>query len=139
MSEGLDSDQWFRHLLTEANMARSSLTDVEKDSLKRPALVFTDSDRFASTVKKEVGQSHDKRFRIVLSMLREGFRSVENISLTWLPTHLQVADPFEEDDGEGYSSRVLQLSCVPVRSPQNLRVQGRYWKLVRIALPRNEF
>ena len=91
--EGLESAQWFRHLLTEAHMARSSLKDVEKESLKRPALVFTDSDSLANTVKKDVGQSHDKRFRIVVSMLREGFRAVENTSLQWLPTHLQVADP----------------------------------------------
>ena len=36
--------QWFWHLLTEAHMARSLLKDVEKESLKRPALVFIDSD-----------------------------------------------------------------------------------------------
>ena len=44
VSEGLESAPWFRHLLTEAHMARSSLKDVAKESLKRPALVFTDSD-----------------------------------------------------------------------------------------------
>ena len=55
--------------------------------------MFTDSDSLANTDKKDVGQSHDKRFRIVVSMLREGFRAVENISLQWLPTHMQVADP----------------------------------------------
>ena len=68
-------------------MARSSL---------KPAIVFTDSDNLANTVKKDVGQSHDKGFRIVVivvSMLREGFGEVENTSLQWLPTHLQVADP----------------------------------------------
>ena len=81
VSEGLESAQWFRHLLTEAHMARSSLKNVEKESLKKPALVFTDSDSLANTVKKDVGQSHDKRFR------------VENTSLQWLPTHLQVGDP----------------------------------------------
>ena len=70
VSEGLESDQWFRHLLTEAHLARSSLKDVEKESLKRPALEFTDSDSLANTVKKDVGQSHDKRFRMVVSMLR---------------------------------------------------------------------
>ena len=42
-------------------MARSSLKNVEKESLKRPAIVFTDSDSLANTVKKDVGQSHDKR------------------------------------------------------------------------------
>ena len=74
-------------------MARSSLKNVEKESLKRQTHVFTDSDSLANTVKKDVGQSHNKRFRIVLSMLREGFREVENTLLQWLPTHLQVADP----------------------------------------------
>ena len=74
-------------------MAHSSLTNVEKECLKGPALVFTDSESLASTVKKDAEQSLDKRFRIVVSMLREGFRAVENISLHWLPTHMQVADP----------------------------------------------
>ena len=57
--------------------------------------MFTDSDSLANTVKKDVGQSHDKRFRIVVSMLREGFGEAENTSLQWLPTylHLQVPDP----------------------------------------------
>ena len=68
--------------------ARRSLTNVEKESLKR----FTDSYSVANTVKKDVGQSHGKRFRIVVSRLREGFRSVGNVSQTWLPPHQQVAD-----------------------------------------------
>ena len=92
MSEGLESAQWFRHLLTEAHIARSSLKN-EKESLKRPAIVFTDSDTLANTVKKDVGQSHDKRFRVVVYMLLEGFGELENTSLQWLPTHLQAADP----------------------------------------------
>ena len=62
-------------------MTRSSLNYAEKESLKRSVLVFTDSDSLTNTVKKDVGQSHDTRFRIVVSMLREGFRSVENMSL----------------------------------------------------------
>ena len=56
VSEALESAQRFRYLVTEAHRARSSRTDVEKDSLKRPALVFTDSDRLANTVQKDVGQ-----------------------------------------------------------------------------------
>ena len=47
----------------------------------------------ANTVKKDAGQSRHKRFRIVVSMLREEFGEVENISLQLPPTHLQVADP----------------------------------------------
>ena len=54
VSEGLESAQWFRQLFTEAHMARSSLKDAEKESLKRPALVFTDSDSLANIVKKDL-------------------------------------------------------------------------------------
>ena len=54
--------------------------------------MFTDSDSLANIVKKDVGQ----RFRIVVSMLREGFRAVENMSLQWLPRHMQVADPLTQ-------------------------------------------
>ena len=50
--ERLESAQWFRHLLTEAHVARNSLKDVEKENLKRPALVFNDSDSLANTVNK---------------------------------------------------------------------------------------
>ena len=82
--------------------------DVEKESLKRPALVFTDSDSLATTVKKDVGQSHDKRFRIVASMLREGFPAVENILLQWLPTHMQVADPLTDILVSFFNSRAFQ-------------------------------
>ena len=61
VSDGLESAQWSRHLLAKAHMARSSLKDVEKESLKRPALVFTDSDSLANTVKRGVGQRAMKR------------------------------------------------------------------------------
>ena len=64
VSEGLESAQGFRHLLTEAHMARSSLKNVGKQLCSLTATAW-------QTVKKDVGQSHDKRFRIVVSMLRE--------------------------------------------------------------------
>ena len=54
-------------------------------------MVLTSLDRGAQGT--QVMNVDGKRFRIVVSRLREGFRSVENISQTWLPTHLQVADP----------------------------------------------
>ena len=123
VSEGLESAQWFRHLLTEAHMARSSLKDVEKESLKRPAIVFTDSDSLAHTVKKDVGQSHDKRFRIVVSMLREGFGEAENTSLQWLPTHLQVAS---------HSSTVVHFNLWPRKSMQAEQPQ----KMLNVAAKR---
>ena len=75
--------------------------------------MFTDSDSLANIVKKDVGQGHDKRFRIVVSMLREGFRAVENTSLQWLRTHMQVADPLTKTMGRDilvsfFNSRAFQ-------------------------------
>ena len=55
VSEGLESAQWFRHLLTEVRMVRRSLGGVDKESWKRSAIAFTDSDSWANTVKKNVG------------------------------------------------------------------------------------
>ena len=70
----------------------SELSEGSREGeLKRPAILFTDSDSLANTVKKGVGQSHDKRFRIVVSILREGFGEAKNTSLQWSPTQLQVA------------------------------------------------
>ena len=136
MSEGLESAQWFRHLLTETHMACSSLKDVEKESLKKPALVFIDS--LANTVKKDVGQSHDKRFRIVVSMPREKFRAVENnTSLQWLPTHLQVADPLTKTVGRDilvsfFNSRAFQPVAKKIFASRTATESV-------LMLPRNEF
>ena len=54
-------------------MHRRCLSAVGKASVKRQALVFTDSDSLVSNVEKDVGQSHDKWFGIVASIFREGF------------------------------------------------------------------
>ena len=99
-------------------MARSFLKDVEKESLKRPAIVFTDSDSLANTVKKDVGQSHGRRFGIVVSMLREGFGEAENTSLQWLPTHLQVAGPLTKTMEMDilHSSTVVHFNLWPRKS-----------------------
>ena len=113
-------------------MARSSLKNLEKESSKRPAHVFTDSDSLANTVKKDVGQSHDKRFRIVVSMLREGFREVENTSLQWLSTHLQVADLLTKT-----MERDILVSFFNSRAFQPLCEQNSHRKC--LMLPRNEF
>ena len=79
-------------------MARGSPNDVEKESLKRPALVFTDSDSLANTVKKDVGQSHDKRF---------------NFAAVVADTHASRR-PSDEDDGKGHSRLIFQQSCVSI-------------------------
>ena len=135
VSEGLEPVQWFRHLLTEAHMARSSLKNVEKESLKRPAIVFTDSDSLANTVKKDVGQSHDKKFRIVVSMLREGFGEVENTSLVVADT-LASRRSSDEDDGKGHPRLILQQSYVSTEGQEDLCKQNSHRKCLKFAAKR---
>ena len=137
VSEGLGSAQWFRHLLTEAHMARSSLKDVEKESLKRAALVFTDSDSLANTVKKDVGQSHDKRFRIVVSMLPRRIQSSgEHIAAVVADT-LASRRPSDEDGGKGHPRLILQQSCISTCGQEDSCKQNSHRKC--FMLPRNEF
>ena len=137
VSERLESAQWFRHLLTEAHMARSSLKDVEKESLEWAALVFTDSDSLANTVKKDVGQSHDKRFMIVVSMLREGFRGK-----TYRCSgcrHTCKSQTSDEDDGKAHSRLSVQQPCVPICGQECVCEQNRHRKCLNVVLPRNKF
>ena len=94
---------------TEAHMARSSLTDVEKDSLTRPALVFTDSDSLACTVKKDVGPSHDKMCRIIESMLREKVLIGGGHFADVVVDSFASRGSLDENDGEGHACRFLQL------------------------------
>ena len=136
VSEGLESAHWFRHLLTEAHMARSSLRNVEKESLKRPAIVFIHSDSLANTVKKDVGRSHDKRFRIVVSMLREGFGEVEYIAAVVADT-LASCRSFDEEDGKGHPRLILQQSCVSTCGQEDLCKKNSHRKC--LMLPPNEF
>ena len=112
--------------------ARSSLKDVEEESSRRPALVFTDSGSL-ETVKKEVGQSHDKRFRIVVSMLQRGGEYIAAM----------VADTFasrrssDEDEGKehpsSHSSTVVRSNLWPRKSMRAEQPQKMFM------LPRNEF
>ena len=119
-------------------MARSSPKNVEKESLKRSALVFTDSDSLANTVKKDVGQSHDKRFRIVVSMLREGPRSGKHIAAVVADTHASRR-PSDEDDGKGHSRLILQQSCVSTCGQEGVCEQNRHRMCLNVVLPRNKF
>ena len=69
---------------------------------------------------KDAGQSHDKRFRIVVSFLREGFRKGGKHAADVVADSPAGRRSFDENDGEGHSRRVLQLSCLPVCSQENL-------------------
>ena len=125
VNEGLESAQWSRHLLTEMYMARSSRTNVAKKSLKRPAHVFTDSCSLASTVKKDVGQRHDKRFRICRVCAQRGIPiSGKHFADVVADSSADRRSP-DENDGPGHSRCVFELSCVPVDCQENLCVQRK--------------
>ena len=99
--------------LTEAHMARSSLKNVKKESMKWPALVFTDSDSLANCQEKTLDKA-TTRVQNRRVMLREGFRAVENtIAAVVADTLLQVADPLtntmERDILVFFNSRAFQL------------------------------
>ena len=49
------------------------LTSVEQQSYKVAGTVLSDCTSLVTTIKTDTNQSSDKRFRIVVSMLREGF------------------------------------------------------------------
>ena len=101
--------------------------------------MFTDSDSLANTVKKDVGQSPDKRFRIVVSMLREGFRISGKYFAAVVADSLVSRRSLDEDDGKGHSCLVLQESWPPVCGQEDLREQSRHRECLRVVLPRNKF
>ena len=84
-------------------------------------------------VMKDAGQSHDKRFRIVVSFLREGFRRGGKHAADMVADSPAGRRSFDKSDGKGHSRRVLQLSCFPVCSQKTCAE-----KLMRMAWPRNE-
>ena len=128
VSEGLESAQWFRHLLTEAHMARSSLKNVEKESLKRPAIAFTDNDSLANTVKKDVATTRGSESSCPCS---------EKDSEKWRIHRLASCRSFDEDDGKGHPRLILQQSCVSTCGQENLCKKNSHRKC--LMLPRNEF
>ena len=120
MSEGLESAQWFRHLLTEAHMTRSSLKNVEKESLKRPAIVFTDSESLANTVRQEV---KNRRVHAPRRIRRSG----EYIAAVVADT-LASCRSSDEDDGKGHPRLILQQSCVSTCGQGDLCKQNSHRK-----------
>ena len=100
------------------------MTDVEKESFRRPAHAFTDSNGLATAAKKDFGQSRGKRFRIVLSTLRMLREWVSSKRIADMAADSSAGRrPLDEDDGEIHSCCVLQVSCLPSPSQENLRVQ----------------
>ena len=104
-------------------MARSSLTDVEKESLKRPAIVFTDSDSLANTVKKgrwtEV-TTKDSELSCLCS--EKDSEKAENAIAAVVADTLASRGSSDEDDGKRHSrlvfSTVVRFNLWPRRFMQ---------------------
>ena len=98
--------------------------------------MFTDSDSLANAVKKDVGQSHDKRFRIVVSMLREGFREAENYITAMVADTFASCGSFDEDDGKGHPRLILQQSCISPLWPRRFLRAEQPQKMFNVAAKR---
>ena len=128
VSEGLESAQWFRHLLIDAHMDRSSLKNVEKESLKRPAIVFTDSDSLAKTVKTESRQEVQNRR---VHAPRRIQRSGEYIAAVVADT-LASRRSSDEDDGKGHLRLIFPLSCVSTCGQEDLCEENSHRKCLML-------
>ena len=96
MSEELESVQWFRDPWTEVRTHRSCCSAFEKASVKRQALVFTDTDSLVSSVKKDDGQSHLESIKC--------FAQVDPCTVLMAPPHVVVTDVYDSSSGTSNSA-----------------------------------
>ena len=69
--EGIETATWFRWLLLEILNPKWPLAKIEQYVGKPTAEVFSDSKGLVTHIGSDVGQSTDKRFRIVAAMIKE--------------------------------------------------------------------
>ncbi len=77
----------------------------------RPMIVVTDSQNLADTVHSDAGSTNDKRFRIVVAMLREGFTPAKESALKWENTHKMLADGLTKNLGDDDAKTAAPPSC----------------------------
>ena len=97
-SETVEHCIYFRAVVEEAMGPKGRrLTVLERDAAARPIVVFSDSNSLVDTATSDSGTPQDKRFRIVVSMLRETFggkegRDGDGCELRWCNTHQMLGD-----------------------------------------------
>ena len=93
-TEGIETTWWHRYLMAEMVDPTLPLKSVEVAAAKRRSLVLSDSASIVSTAKSDKGGGNtDKRFKIVVAMLREAVAKGQGVELRWVPTWSMVADP----------------------------------------------
>ena len=74
MSEAVEQVELVKQVLTEmASPPGTKLKVVEKQAEKKFGTIFTGSGSLSDTVSKDASRCADKRFRIVVAMLRQMF------------------------------------------------------------------
>ena len=92
ISEAAELAEWLKQVLEEMQIpGRIDPRIVEEKAEKRLSVVCTDSDSLESTVGKDAGSVADRRFRIVVAMLRQTFSSPSRM-LKWVNTKQMLGD-----------------------------------------------
>jgi hypothetical protein len=92
VSEATELVEWLRQVLCETlSPPGRKLRQIEQDAEKIPAVIWSDSNNLEDTVSKDAGVVADRRFRIVISMLRQIF-SQSALRLKWCNSQERLAD-----------------------------------------------
>ena len=92
VSEAAEQTEWVKQVLEEVQQpAGTRLGVVEKLAESRKSVVYTDSGSLTDTIAKDAGKVADRRFRIVVAMLRQMFEGGRSL-LRWCNTKEQLAD-----------------------------------------------
>jgi hypothetical protein len=92
ISEAADLLEWTRYVIAEITLAPGTeLALVQEAAEKIQSVVFTDSHGLADTVAKDTSANADRRFKLVVAMLRQTFGN-EKLRLRWCNTLQMLAD-----------------------------------------------
>ena len=71
ISEAAELLEWNRYVVAELiAVPGTTLAEIEGHAGQIPGVVYTDSHSLADTVAKDAGTNSDRRFRLVVAMLR---------------------------------------------------------------------
>ena len=92
VSEATDLLEWTRYVIAEiTSPPGTELALVQEAAEKITSVVFTDSHGLADTVAKDTSANADRRFKLVVAMLRQTFGN-EKLRLRWCNTLQMLAD-----------------------------------------------
>ena len=92
MSEAAELLEWTRYVIAEMMLPiDKELAEVQKYAESITSVVFTDSHGLADTVAKDTSANTDRRFKMVVAMLRQTFGGAK-LKLQWCNTLQMLAD-----------------------------------------------